>query len=195
MTCLQCSENFRSKLDLTKHIEDAHKSYKPCDYFAENKCELDDCKYNHVKLKPGQEICCKCDLFYKYKGELRKHIIAMHGNILCHKFLKNSWTQQRCFFSHNTMTAINAAKTPEPNKTHGKTPEDFPNLPTIRPVMGGQVAAVEAETQPQTRPNLPARIQDQNLVLETQVLEALTKMIPILTHQLVAVLQTKNNQN
>ena len=172
--CFQCNKSYMSKPDLKKHIQDTHKNYKPCDYFSENRCELDgDCKYNHIKLLKGQEICYKCGLFFKSKGELRKHIIAKHGNILCHKFLNNLCTQQRCFFSHNVMTATSVVNTPEPNKTPIITPQDFPSLPTIRPVVGGQMAAMEAENQ----------YQHQIILQVTQ--KVLTQMTPIIVQQIM----------
>ena len=34
--CNGCDCNFKTKIDLTTHIKEKHKSYTPCDYFYKN---------------------------------------------------------------------------------------------------------------------------------------------------------------
>ena len=93
-------------------MNENHKSYKPCDYFLEDRCELDDksCRYNHIKLQAGQQICYKCGSKFMLKSDMRKHIVETHGKDICHKFLQNNCTARRCFFSHNVMIAQNGKR-------------------------------------------------------------------------------------
>ena len=66
--CNKCSSKFKTKIELTNHIKENHKSHKPCDYFLEDRCELDaDCRFNHIKLIQGQQICYTCGLKFKSK--------------------------------------------------------------------------------------------------------------------------------
>ena len=66
-------------------IREDHKTYKPCDYFAEDKCELDsNCRYYHIKLKQGDHICFKCANKNTSKREIMNHIKDTHGNTICH---------------------------------------------------------------------------------------------------------------
>ena len=59
--CTQCDLTLKTKQDITKHMKENHWSYKPCNYYLEDRCELElDCRYNHVKLKAGEQICYKC---------------------------------------------------------------------------------------------------------------------------------------
>ena len=49
--CNRCASNFTTNRELTTHIKEKHKSYKPCDYFVETRCELDDeCKFIMLNL-------------------------------------------------------------------------------------------------------------------------------------------------
>ena len=91
--CDQCSKPFKTESELTNHVKDNHKSYKPCKLNKESRCDLDtECMFNHEKLKPGDEICYKCGKVFTSKKELGNHIVDKHGQTMCHKFLKNECT-------------------------------------------------------------------------------------------------------
>ena len=61
LKCIRCASNFTTKRELTTHIKKKHKSYKPCDYFMESRCDLDDdCNFHHVNLAQGEQICYTC---------------------------------------------------------------------------------------------------------------------------------------
>ena len=60
-SCRSCEMVFEDKNNLDTHILDKHKSRKPCKYFPSNSCEYDDeCRFNHIILKQGEQICYKC---------------------------------------------------------------------------------------------------------------------------------------
>ena len=106
--CNHCDNNFETVRDLNRHITENHKSHKPCYYFKEDRCDLDDeCRFKHIKLKHGEQICYTCGKIFKIKNEMLSHIIEKHGNTVCHRFLKNECTVRRCLFSHKISTAKN----------------------------------------------------------------------------------------
>ena len=106
----------------------------------ESRCDLDDdCNFHHVKLAQGEQICYTCGDIFKSKRDLINHIKEKHGNIVCYKFLQNKCTVRRCFFKHIIQSAPNVVKTPE--APPAPTDQDFPSLPTTRPVVWSQVAA------------------------------------------------------
>ena len=89
-------------------------SYKPCDYFVETRCELDDdCKFNHVKLAQGEHRCYTCGDIFQSKRDLINRIKEEHGNTVCYKFLQNKCTVRRCFYKHIIQSAPNVGKTSE----------------------------------------------------------------------------------
>ena len=63
LICDQCGKKFRTDKELTSHIKDNHKTYKPCDYFVENRCEQSSttCRYNHIKLKQENKYASNVD--------------------------------------------------------------------------------------------------------------------------------------
>ena len=175
MKCNQCEMVLKTKNDLRKHIKENHKSYRPCDFFQEGRCELDDeCPYNHVKVQPGQHICFKCGNPSSSKGELRQHIVARHGHIICHNFLQNQCNIRRCFFSHDLNIARNVTRVTGRKEQTAPTSEDFPSLPTARPAVGSQELA----------PGTQAPTQN----IETQIRETLNKMLPKIINQMVATI-------
>ena len=103
LICDQCGKNFITDKELTSHIKDNHKTYKPCDYFVENRCEQSNtnCRYHHIKIKQGEQICFKCGLVFTLKPQLIDHIRELHGNVIFHRFLRDECKQKRCFFSHD----------------------------------------------------------------------------------------------
>ena len=60
--CTQCDKTFSTEIELSQHIKENHKSHKPCDYFKEDRCNLDEeeCRFKHIKLKTGEHICFTC---------------------------------------------------------------------------------------------------------------------------------------
>ena len=190
--CIRYASNFTTKKELTTHIKEKHISYKPFDYFMESRCDLDDyCNFHHVKLAQGEQICYTCGDCFKSKRDLINHIKEKHGNIVCYKFLQNKCTVRRCFFEHIIQSAPNVAKTPE--SPPAPTDQDFPCLPTIRPVVWSQVAA--EDTQAQDLPNLLKGTQNKNKTLEAQVFQTLTQMVPQITQQFAAALRTGMTTN
>ena len=94
--CDRCGKNFQTDREFMNHVREDHKTYKPCDYFAEDKCELySDCGYYHMKLKQGEHICFKCAKRTTWKRELMNHIKDTHGNDICHRFLRNECRQKK----------------------------------------------------------------------------------------------------
>ena len=88
--CTVCNLLFKNLDDLSKHTTIAHTSlsnfkekqtsYKPCDYFLEDRCTDEECRFNHTKLLQGQQICYKCGKTFTTKRGLLKHIEDTHGN-------------------------------------------------------------------------------------------------------------------
>ena len=112
--CAMYNKLFRTKIKLSHDMSANHKSYKPCDYFKEGKCDVNGkCRYNHEKRKPGQEICYKCELKFKSKGELLMQIEKVHGHKICHKYLENKCTDRRCLISHIMPYAANEDRNPQ----------------------------------------------------------------------------------
>ena len=79
--CNQCDKMFVTQRELSQHIKENHKSHKPCDYFKEDRCDLDEeCRYKHIKLNPGEQIC------FTFK----KKNISKKGNVKPHQ--RKAWT-------------------------------------------------------------------------------------------------------
>ena len=64
--CNICAFNFTTKREWRPHMKENHKSYKPCEYFIENICGLDeDCKFHYVKHALDEQICNTCGDIFK----------------------------------------------------------------------------------------------------------------------------------
>ena len=202
--CSQCSSSFSTKKELTNHIKDYHKTHKPCDYFAEDRCNFDEdeCGFCHIKLNQGEYICYKCGKIFKSKRDMMKHIEEIHGNDICHRFLNNECRVKRCFFSHNIHTATNVEnsgrnmtmlKTAAPliniNETFVSNQEDFPSLPTTGSVVRPQV-------QTQQTPHMSQGCQmNQNQIRDITahaIAEEMKKIMPQIIAQLKESLKTVN---
>ena len=147
--------------DLSNHIRENHKSKRPCVYFRDGRCELDEeCGYNHIILKQGEQICFKCGIVFKSKRELINHIREQHGDTIYHRFLRNECKQARCFFSHNILTA-SAERSQVEVRAYTPTAQDFPSLPTARPVVRAQTVAQSTQDPAQSVPNLSQETQNQ----------------------------------
>ena len=71
-TCIRCNQDFIYRLDLKKHINDAHKTYKPCRNLKT--CTyLPKCKYNHQEYPQGTQICYECGKTFKTAHDLMRH--------------------------------------------------------------------------------------------------------------------------
>ena len=177
--CNKCVSNFKTKRELTNHIKETHKSHKPCDYFIEDRCELDDdCRFRHIKLLPGDHICYTCGKIFKSKSEMINHIKEKHGNTICHKYLRNECTVRRCFYRHDIQNAPNLERTQETSFT---TAQDFPSLPTTRPVVSSQVSAQNPHPQ--------------EIQATQQTIEALTKQMSSMLNQMNLILSMLNKTN
>ena len=141
----KCTYNFKTEREITNHIKEDHRSYKPCDYFLEDRCELDgDCRFNHTKLDHGQQICYTCGDKFNYKRDMFNHIKEKHGDTVCHRYLQNKCTVKRCFFKHTIQPVLSVRKSAQAAATAPKA-QDFPNLPTNRPVVWSQVEAQSSQ--------------------------------------------------
>ena len=182
--CTVCKLLFKNLDDLSKHTTTDHKkcenlnnlkekqtSYKPCDYFLEDRCTNEECRFNHTKLLQGQQICQKCGKTFTTKRDLLKHIEEIHVNLICHKFLKNDCNVQICFFRH-ILPAIGDAVATTPFSP--PTALDFPALHTAQPAMWRQGEGQSLQTQMST---MSLQAQEKSS-LETQVMAIMTQIMP-----------------
>ena len=181
--CTQCHITLKTKRDITTHMKENHKSYKPCDYFLEDRCDLDgECRYNHVKLKPGQQICYKCGDKFNLKSDMRRHIVETHGNDICHKFMQNNCTARKCFFSHDVITAQNVIRNAQRDNPRVPTQQDFYELPTARPAGRRQeVAQSLAPAAPMSK-----MWQMNQFQMPEVIAQAITQQIQTMLPQIIA---------
>jgi hypothetical protein len=135
--CNICELKFQTKGELMEHIK-THISYKTCKKYAVNQWGIQsECRYNHVILPPGVQICFKCGETSESKTDIIKHIKSSHGTEICHNFLLNKCDFKDCMFSHPVTIALNVEKTPEREMETPSAPneEDFIDLPTTGPVV------------------------------------------------------------
>ena len=184
--CNKCGRLFQTQNELNTHIKEDHKSHKPCDYFMEDRCDLDDeeCRFKHVKLKHGEHICYTCGLIFNSRKDLLNHIREQHGNTPCYRFLNNECTVRRCLFSHKTSPAINVERIYQEARAPQST-QDFPNLHATRPVMWSQVVAENPQTQAQVTPTPHMGT--------TQIPLNMLNMIPQIVSQIMIALTQQNN--
>ena len=106
-----CEMVFENKNNLDTHILDKHKSRKPCKYFASNSCEYDDeCRFNHIILKQGEQICYKCGKIFDRKSSLLNHIKNNHDDPCLKHSLGKCTYGSRCVFKHTTSPAQSVNK-------------------------------------------------------------------------------------
>ena len=125
--CKTCNKNCSSKAELDNHIYENHMSYKPCKNFPTNNCEYDDeCRYRHVILKQGEQLCYKCGDKFSGKSFLLNHIKNMH-NDPCRKHIEGKCSYgTRCVFKHIAKIAQNVAWSPRQTEVE----QDFQTAPT-----------------------------------------------------------------
>ena len=166
--CNQCDNKFKTEKDLTNHIKENRKTHKPCDYFKEDRCDLDaECRFKHIKLKSGEQICYTCGKTFSSRKDMLSHIKEKHGHIPCHRFLKNECTVRRCLFSHNTLPVTNVEISSPAPRARAPPAQDFQNLHATRPVMWSQVVA---ET-PHLNPPVQRRITNQEILSRVENME------------------------
>ena len=99
--CIRCNKDFIYRIDLKKHIIDAHKTYKPCRNLKT--CSyLPKCKYNHQEYPPGTQICYECGKTLKTTNDLMRHRKKTHKVELCKSFLKGNcgFSAEDCYYTH-----------------------------------------------------------------------------------------------
>jgi hypothetical protein len=167
-------------------MKETHKTYKPCEYFKEDRCETDNCRYYHYKLKEGEHICYKCPTIFTSKRDIRNHIMEKHSDVICYKFLTNSCNVRRCFFKHIRTSAPNVERTTE---------QDFPNLHTIRPVVRSQEVAQPQILHP-PMPNMSLQVQENIAQITAQaVAQEMNNLMPKLLTLMKEIFQSENMQN
>ena len=187
--CNHCNYAVGTDNELKLHMKQNHYSYKPCDYFQEDRCEDEFCRFNHIKMLQGQHICYKCGDTWRTKRNLMKHIEDAHGDLICHRFQRNECTARKCFFKHVLMTAGNVVGAPRPVTTPVPTPADFPSLHTVRPAVWRQVTGHYPEPPTPLLHNMSQEAHNQMKNLESQVMTALTNMLPQLMNQIMISLR------
>ena len=199
INCHQCNSNFDTNEELTTHIKEYHTNYKPCDYFKEDRCQDEGCRFYHFKLSPGEHICYKCGKIFKNKRDLIKHIQETHSHIICHRFQRNECTVRKCFFRHVFLAAGNvdraAPKLTPPALTEQNFPglQDFPNLPTARPVVWTQGLANGPQTTAPSMSSLSQQFQNQMNNITSHVIEAqIKKMLPQIVAAMTEALSKTN---
>ena len=121
---------------------------------------------------------------------MRRHIVEMHGNDICHKFLQNNCTARRCFFSHNIMIAQNVRRSAKQSNSQVPTKQDFYELPTVRPAERRQVVA-----QP-IAPDMPLpqmwKIDPVQEAITQAITQQMQKILPQKIAQVKEILQPQN---
>ena len=191
--CYQCDIDFESEKEVKSHIRNNHKTYKPCKNFAANQCQYADDEYsfNHVILQQDQHICFKCGNKYSSKTEMMNHVKEKHGDIICHRFLKNQCPHNnRCLFSHNVQSAktviIDSGGSQAP-VTPIPTAQDFRHpLTAMGPAVGREE---RAKTNFQQVQQMSLLNQQQILSVTTQVI---SQLMPAIMIQINATLASMN---
>ena len=193
-TCTQCDKGFLTQGDLNQHIRENHKSHKRCDYLKVDRCDLEkeECRFKHIKLKPGEQICFTCGKIFISKREMLSHIREKHGNTLCHRFLRNECTVRRCLFSHIRPRAANVETIFLAAGAQAPPSQDFPNLHATRPVMWSQVVA--NNPQPAALPTLQMKQLDLAQIREVTV-QTISVEIEKLLPQILRELTSKLSNN
>ena len=102
--CYNCETRFSDRGSLIRHIGNNHKTYQPCNNFANGTCEYDDdCRFQHIIAGVNDFICFKCGFTATSKTLLMRHIKEIHkANTPCTKFRKNEcrFSSSACIFNH-----------------------------------------------------------------------------------------------
>jgi hypothetical protein len=167
--CDNCEIILGSKTDLDAHIQEKHKSYRPCRNFASNECEYEgECKFHHIILQRGQQICYKCGDKFSNKTDLIRHIKSEHGNEEYKKFKETECDYgTKCLFKHSNIIERSRQTLPTPQDFQPLTPPANPQVqvfqerPTsqiplnilnmIPQIVSQIVIALSQQNQPQIR--------------------------------------------
>ena len=101
--CKLCNFSATQTENLKIHMKTKHNSYKPCEYFLKDDCRNGDlCRYNHVKLNPGESICFQCGDRFPEKAGLLNHIKTAHSDMPCKRFMGNrcKYNNGNCYYKH-----------------------------------------------------------------------------------------------
>ena len=103
--CNKCNLACNNKNELNLHINDEHKSHKPCRYYATDSCQYnEDCHYKHIKLIDNEQICFTCGVKASTIKDLMTHIKEIHGAQPCTKFSEGKCDRNtRCWYSHSRL--------------------------------------------------------------------------------------------
>ena len=90
--CRTCNKDFIYKIDLKKHINESHKTYKPC-----------VCRFNHRVYPEGHQVCYECGNSFQTVHELMRHRKATHKAVLCKEFLRGNCghSAEDCYYTHS----------------------------------------------------------------------------------------------
>ena len=122
-TCNKCKKDFVYKIDLTKHIREEHKTFKPC-------LNIDDCVYapkcrfNHKVYPKGTQVCYECEFTCKSLHELMKHRKSVHTVPICRDFLKQNcgFSNEDCYHSHGNQAQPSPVKNVTKQTNKSQTP-------------------------------------------------------------------------
>ena len=110
-TCNKCKKDFIYRIDLTKHIREEHKTFKPC--LNINNCTfLPRCRFNHKVYPKGTQICYECEFTCKSLHELMRHRKNEHTVPMCRDFLKKNcgFSSEDCYHSHGNQSQQSPVK-------------------------------------------------------------------------------------
>ena len=108
--CNHCNRDFVYRIDLTKHIRETHKTYKPCRNIKD--CSYSPkCRYNHKEYPEGTQVCFECGYTSKTVHDLMRHRKGVHKVPLCKEFLINKcrFSSDDCYHAHGKTPSKKAA--------------------------------------------------------------------------------------
>ena len=59
---------------MDKHMNDAHKTYKPCSKFAAYRYETPQCRFRHIQLPQNKHICFRRVKIFMSETDIIHHI-------------------------------------------------------------------------------------------------------------------------
>ena len=179
--CNTCDMPFTTKKELTTHITQSHKNFKPCRSFATSTCEYDeDCWFNHIILADNEHICFKCGKVENSKTDLMKHIKTIHKGIPCLNFKSGTcrFSSSSCIFSHELPQAhqANGSQTSrEPQANARPSPQnreqDFPQAWQAKPPDQAQVISqIVTEVMNKLLPMVKEQVNQQLMNRQTEAI-------------------------
>ena len=100
--CNHCKKDFIYRIDLTKHIREEHKTYKPCRNLGDCSYAL-KCRYNHKQYPKGTQVCFECGFTFMTVHDLMRHRKEVHKVPMCKEFLRNNcgFSADDCYHTHS----------------------------------------------------------------------------------------------